>query len=109
MMRGRRASRRFRFRESVDFSMSSEWPISTAVMPSCWRELGQQRELAGGDAERPQRVVVDARDDAASCRTRVEMQAADVLSAMSLMLGRCGRDTGCHDVHWGIPRPVIYP
>ena len=30
------ASRRFRLRDSVDFSMSSEWPISTAVMPSCW-------------------------------------------------------------------------
>src|SRR5262249_54094289 len=75
-------------------------------------ELGEKRELAGRGAERQKRVVVapsnkageltDARGDAG--RGRALGDVADV--------SRCGRNTGCHNVHWGHPSgrdlPVMY-
>ena len=100
------ASRRFRLRDSVDFSMSSSWPISTAVMPSCCGELGQQRELAGGDAERAHGVVIDPRDDARELAHARSRQSAAVEAAISVMsaaatvpIERIG-----HDVHGAAPR-----
>ena len=72
-------------------------------------ELGQQRELAGGDAERPQGIVVHARDDAAELayargdagRRRVLGDLADV--------GRLQSPTPCVMMFMGHPFcPMIY-
>ena len=65
--------------------MSSEWPISTAVMPSCWASwVSSVNWLAvmpsGRNASSYTRVMMRL-----SWRMRVDMQAADVFSAISVM------------------------
>ncbi len=98
------ASRRFRLRDSVDFSMSSSCPISTAVMASRAASCASSVYWLAVMPERTHGVVVNARDDArklahARCKACARRRLGDVGDTRGLSrftLQRVG-----HQVHVG--------